>query len=478
MQQWRNTEAVIFWFDSRSDKNNCKFLKYDIVSFYPSISKRLLEKALDFAADFIEISNNTKSIIWHCRKSLLFSRNTVWQKQEDAHFDVTMGSYDGAELIGLFLLHKLSTLIPISDNGLYRDDGLLILRGLPGPATERLNKKIKNIFQRYGLKITTETNLILIDFLDITLNLASRRYWPYRKPNDNPLYVHARSNHPPCIKKQLPSNLERRVSQLSCDAEAFHKASPVYEEALRKSEYPASLTYQENCKHSCRNRKRKIIWFNPRFSDHVATNVGKEFLRLISKHFPPNHRLHKIINRNNVKISYCCMPNVKSIISSHNRKLLDSNINHTTTPPCNCRKKNECPLDGRCRINSIVYDATTSVGNIIKHYYGCTEKEFKTRYYNHKNSFKDSKRRHATALSNAFWTAKYQGNPPNITWNVHCQVTPYQCGMKQCQLCLEEKLTIAKADKNITLNKRSELIGKCRHKAKFKLKSFEITDPH
>ena len=43
---------------------------------------------------------------------------------------------------------------------------------------------------------------------------------------------------------------------------------------------------------------------------------------------------------------------------------------------------------------------------------------------------------------------------------------------------LGEKLTIAKADKNITLNKRSELIGKCRHKAKFNLKSFKITDPH
>ena len=246
------------------------------------------------------------------------------------------------------LLHKLSTLIPISDNGLYRDDGLLILCGLPGPATERLNKKIKNIFQRYGLKITTETNLIQTDFLDITLNLASRRYWPYRKPNDNPLYVHARSNHPPCIKKQLPSNIKRRVSQLSCDAEAFHKASPVYEEARRKSEYPASLTYQENCKHPSRNRKSTPvvtgnIWFNPPFSDHVATNVGKEFLRLISKHFPPNHRLHKIINRNNVKISYCCMPNVKSIISSHNRKLLDSNINHIQHRPATAEKKKRMP---------------------------------------------------------------------------------------------------------------------------------------
>ena len=127
----------------------------------------------------------------------------------------------------------------------------------------QLNSNLGHIYQRYGLKITTETNLIQTDFLDITLNLASRRYWPYRKPNDNPLYVHTRSNHPPCIKKQLQSNIERCVSQLSCDAEAFHKASPVYEEALRKSEYPASLTHQENCKYSSRNRKKENYMVQP-----------------------------------------------------------------------------------------------------------------------------------------------------------------------------------------------------------------------
>ena len=132
--------------------------------------------------------------------------------------------------------------------------------------------------------------------------------------------------------------------------------------------------------------------FNPPFSDHVTTNVGKEFLRLIKKHFSLHNRLHKIINKNSVKINYCCMPNVKSIISSRNRKLLNSNDNRAVTPPCNCRRKNECPLDGRCRTSSTVYDATISVNCISKHYCGCAEKEFKTRYYNYKNSFKNPKK--------------------------------------------------------------------------------------
>ena len=148
-------------------------------------------------------------------KSLLFSRNAVWQKKADTSFDVTMGSHDGAEiceLVGLLLLHELSSLIPISDNGLYRDNGLLILRNLPGPESERLNNKIKKTFQKYGLKIATETNLVQADFLDITLNLSLGRYWPYRKPNDNPLYVHAHSNHPPC-KKKTPT-IEHRAASL------------------------------------------------------------------------------------------------------------------------------------------------------------------------------------------------------------------------------------------------------------------------
>ena len=65
-----------------------------------------------------------------------------------------------------------------------------------------------------------------------------------------------------------------------------------------------------------------------------------------------------------------------------------------------------------------------------------------------------------------------------LTWNIFRQATPYHRGMKQCHLCLEEKFTIAKADKNTTVNKGSELIGKCRHKEKFKLKNFKIPDPH
>ena len=50
---------------------------------------------------------------------------------------------------------------------------------------------------------------------------------------------------------------------------------------------------------------------------NVRTNIGKTFFKLMGKHFPNGNPLHKIFNKNNFKISYSCMGNMASIISSH-----------------------------------------------------------------------------------------------------------------------------------------------------------------
>ena len=109
----------------------------------------------------------------------------------------------------------------------------------------------------------TNTNLVQTDFLDVTLNLKSRKYWPYRKPNDQPLYIHHQSNHPPAIKKQLLSMLSNRLSQLSCNQEEFEKAAPDYQEAMLKSGFAGELEYVKTNGSAKRLRKRNIMWFNP-----------------------------------------------------------------------------------------------------------------------------------------------------------------------------------------------------------------------
>ena len=52
-------------------------------------------------------------------------------------------------------------------------------------------------------------------------------------------------------------------------------------------------------------------------------NVDKVFLNLLKKHFPASHILHKIFNKNTVKISYNCMKNISYVVSSHNKNILN-----------------------------------------------------------------------------------------------------------------------------------------------------------
>ena len=89
----------------------------------------------------------------------------------------------------------------------------------------------------------------------------------------------------------------------------------MYQEALSKSGYNYNVSYNEprsEIQHSRKNRPRNILWYNPPFSKNVKTNVGKCFLSLIDQHIPKSHPLHKIFNRNTLKLSYSCMTNIKT----------------------------------------------------------------------------------------------------------------------------------------------------------------------
>ena len=88
-----------------------------------------------------------------------------------------------------------------------------------------------------------------------------------------------------------------------------------------KAGYNHKLTYQKHDqkKDNPQQPKRQIIWFNPPYSKNITTEVGKFFLSSIDKHFPPHHKLDELFNRNDVKISYSCLPNIKSIINTHNK---------------------------------------------------------------------------------------------------------------------------------------------------------------
>ena len=76
LNQWHNTASTLSWFNAISDKPNCKFLKFAIVEFYPSITKKLLTDAFNFANNYVNINDEAIDTIMHAHKSLLFLR---WQ---------------------------------------------------------------------------------------------------------------------------------------------------------------------------------------------------------------------------------------------------------------------------------------------------------------------------------------------------------------------------------------------------------------
>ena len=70
-------------------------------------------KALDYASTFTNVTDQDRQIIIHAKRSLLYHQDSQWKKNNsDNTFDVTMGSYDGAETCELIGLYMLSLITP------------------------------------------------------------------------------------------------------------------------------------------------------------------------------------------------------------------------------------------------------------------------------------------------------------------------------------------------------------------------------
>ena len=496
VNHWRNSQSVINWFKEIEHKSRYNFVSFDIVDYYPSISEELLDKAISWAKTIVNITDEHFTIIKHARRSVLFNSTKPWTKRDSpTTFDVTMGSFDGAEvceLVGLYALNKLREKFG-NNIGLYRDDGLALIEGTSLRIADKARKDLCSAFQEFGLKITAEVNYKTVNFLDITLNLANESYKPYRKPNNEILYIHKESNHPPSVTKHLPAAINRRIASLSSDKQAFDSVAHAYDNALKQSNYKTKLQYpiaeippttQSQSQNEKRKRTRNIIWFNPPYSKSVQTNVARDFLKLIDKHFPAASPLHKIFNRNTVKVSYSCMNNVKRVISSHNKRLLREtksaqvSTKDSSKQLCNCRNANECPLNNMCLTKDLVYQAEviTKEDNDIKTYIGMTATTFKDRYRNHKKSFEDIKHENDTELSKHVWKLKLDKKQFSIYWSILSRANSIKAGGNSCNLCLEEKLQILRnCNSRSCLNKRSELFTKCVHARKFYAGRFKRT---
>ena len=180
-------------------------------------------------------------------------------------FDVTMGSYDGAETCELIGIYMLSLIKPMLHDqiGLYRDDGLIACNAKP-KEKEKMKQKITKIFKSNNLKITIDANKKIVNFLDVTFNLANGTYKPYIEPNNTLLYVYSQSNHPPLVLKNIPLNINKRLSSISSNQDVLNETIAPYQKALDESGYNNKLVYNQNTNRTrIKPRKRNILWYNP-----------------------------------------------------------------------------------------------------------------------------------------------------------------------------------------------------------------------
>ena len=142
------------------------------------------------------------------------------------------------------LLNNLANKFDKTSVGSYRDDGLALFKNINGHLADKIPKEFHQLFKENGLSLEIECNLKTVNYLDITLDLNTGTYKPYRKPNDEILYIHAKSNHPANILKQLPISIETRLSNLSSNSEIFDEASNHYQNILNQSGYDYKLQYK------------------------------------------------------------------------------------------------------------------------------------------------------------------------------------------------------------------------------------------
>ena len=331
------------------------------------------------------------------------------------------------------------------------------------------------MFKDHNLNITIEVGLTKVNFLDVTLDLARGIYKPYRKPGDKPLYVSSWSNHPPRVLENIPMGINRRLCEISSNKEVFLEAIPPYQAELDRCGYNHKLAWMEEEENQQKKRKcrsRRVTWFNPPHSVNVRTNVGKEFLALLDKHFPKGHFLHTTLNRNTVKVSYRCLPNMGRRLAKHNSKIIRKEISPTIKPKstCNCQvsKKQDCPVPGACNTNGVIYEAIVKTDDGEVESYVGLAKNFKKRYSKHKATLAGRNADGQTTMSKYTWRKRDEGLNPSVSWKyLETNIPNFNPITGICQLCTREKFQIALNPHVATLNSKTEIFSSCRHRPQY-----------
>ena len=166
---------------------------------------------------------------------------------------------------------------------------------------------------------------------------------------------------------------------------------------------------QLNLKTQIKKQIKNNYLVQPHFNKEVSTNIGKEFFTLLNKHFLASKKHHKIFNKNNIKLSFSSMSNLKFIINKRNTLRLNNPDNNGEDKQYNCKSAKNCPLNEKCCRNSIVYKGSQRTSETDKFHYGSCKILFKLQYNNYNQFFKNNKKINSPELSKGGWKLKQSG---------------------------------------------------------------------
>ena len=216
-----------------------------------------------------------------------------------------------------------------------------------------------------------------------------------------------------------------------------------------------------------------MVWWNPPYCSNVKGLARKAFIIIETFLFKDN-LLSRIFSKNSVKISYKTMLPLKAVITANNRRNLMNNDPSSSKKLCNCRRPDDCPVNGYCQTCEVVYSANVTAGVEKRCYTGLCARPFKERFNEHTSSFKKVKE--STTLAAYVKKCQKNGFTVKIVWKIENTAKAYNGD--RCKLCELEKFMLFYTDRgkdvkgnSLSLNKRSELFHKCAHTHRLRFKT-------
>ena len=207
--------------------------------------------------------------------------------------------------------------------GLYRDNGLIIIRNPKRPKLDTHRKNISNVLKLQGFKITINTKLKIVNFLAVTLNLKKGTFEPYKK-REQYTHLHSHLFKPPTH----PQSSSKYSNRLVTD----------YPRILLTSTFSTKTNTYDNVRKIAVINKHKNT-HDPPYNKSVTSNIGRDVLNLISKHFPNRRPLVEIFKISNIKVSYSCTSNISQILKGHYKNIETLHSNEHPNKQCNCMGK-------------------------------------------------------------------------------------------------------------------------------------------